>query len=66
MILLKKYLNKILLPFFGVSLFFLLLVGPLLYYSFSPSFYVAHGVKNNLVSSNQQMNYVQNVYEFIQ
>ena len=59
-------IRKILLPFFGGAIFFLLLLSPLLYYSFSSSFYTQYMVQNQNILSNQSMDYVQNIYAFIQ
>ena len=62
----KSLLKKILLPFFIASVFLLLLLSPLLYYSFSPSLYVQQMKQSDITLSGQSINYVQNVYSFIQ
>jgi len=62
----KRLIDQILLPLFGGSLFFLLLLTPLIYYSFAPSFHAEYMAHKWLVMSDSSFGHVQNVYMFIQ
>jgi len=62
----KRLIDYILLPFFSGSLFFLLLLLPLVYYSSAPSFYTHYMDQQWLVVSDISFGYVQNIYMFIQ
>jgi hypothetical protein len=59
-------LKKFLLPIFIVSIATLLLLSPLLYYSFNIQFYTAYSVQSPHLSQEESLVYVQNVYSFLQ
>lgn len=62
----KRLIDYILLPFFSGSLFFLLFLSPLIYYSFSFGFYTEYMMHQWFVVSDLSSVHVQNVYMFIQ
>ena len=62
----KRLIDYIFLPLFSGSLFFLLLLSPLFYYSFAPSFYAEYMTHTSVVMSDSSFEHVQNVYMFIQ
>ncbi len=62
----RRFIYHFLLPLFSGSLFFLLLLSPLVYYSFSSGFYTEYMIHQWIVNSELSSKYVQNVYMFIQ
>ena len=61
-----RFIDYILLPLFSGSLFFLLLLSPLLYYSFVHSFHSEYMLHQWVINSELSSKHVQNVYMFIQ
>jgi len=59
-------LKKLILPIFIVSIATLLLLSPLLYYSFNIQFYTTHSIQSPHMSQEESLVYVQNVYSFLQ
>ena len=59
-------MRKFLMPVFSISVFLLLLLSPVLYYSFDVHFYTQNAVQDDRVLTGQSMTYVQNIYSFIQ
>lgn len=62
----KRLIDTIFFSLFSGSLFFLLLLFPLIYYSSVPSFYTKYMIQQWVVVSESSLGYVQNVYMFIQ
>lgn len=62
----RRLIDTILLPFFVGSLFFLLLLSPLIYYSFDSNFHTEYMMHQWIVMSDSSSKHVQNVYMFIQ
>ena len=61
----KYFLKKVFLPIFAVSVALLLLLSPLLYYSFHFRESLSYSGENLNVSSEQSVVYIQNVYSFL-
>lgn len=62
----RRFIDYILISLSSGSIFFLLLLSPLLYYSFTPSFYTENMIQQGVTSSDVSFGYVQNIYMFIQ